>query len=71
MTNLRSYLPVRGSSLQSFLRREDGAVTVDWVVLTAAIVLLGVAAGFTVTAGVPHLANSISSTMVDMEVGDG
>ena len=30
--------------LKNFLRNEDGAVTVDWVVLTAAIVALAVAA---------------------------
>ncbi len=28
--------------LKNFVRNEDGAVTVDWVVLTAGIVLLGV-----------------------------
>lgn len=26
--------------IQKFIRREDGAVTVDWVVLTAAVVVL-------------------------------
>ena len=30
-------------SLPSFLRREEGAVTVDWVVLTAAIMGLSLA----------------------------
>ena len=30
--------------LKIFLRREDGAVTVDWVVLTAAVVGLAIAA---------------------------
>ena len=29
--------------LYNFLKNEDGAVTVDWVVLTAAIVGLGIA----------------------------
>ncbi len=29
--------------MQKFLRSEDGAVTVDWVVLTAAIIGLGLA----------------------------
>ncbi len=31
------------SAIKQFLRDEDGAVTVDWVVLTAGIVLFGVA----------------------------
>ena len=44
-----------------FLRDDDGAVTVDWVVLTAAIVLMGIAAGFTVTSTVPDLASDIGS----------
>lgn len=29
-------------SVRGFLRKEDGAVTVDWVVLTAAIAILGI-----------------------------
>eukprot|EP00237_Pycnococcus_provasolii_P006599 CAMPEP_0206122598 /NCGR_PEP_ID=MMETSP1472-20131121/2220_1 /ASSEMBLY_ACC=CAM_ASM_001108 /TAXON_ID=41880 /ORGANISM="Pycnococcus provasolii, Strain RCC251" /LENGTH=34 /DNA_ID= /DNA_START= /DNA_END= /DNA_ORIENTATION= len=29
--------------IQNFLKDEDGAVTVDWVVLTAAVVGLGIA----------------------------
>lgn len=33
---------------KSFLRSEDGAVTVDWVVLTAAIVSLAVVAIFAI-----------------------
>ncbi|SFM89757.1 hypothetical protein FGG78_01385 [Thioclava sp. BHET1] len=31
--------------MRSFGRAEDGAVTVDWVVLTAAVVSLGMLAG--------------------------
>jgi len=37
--------------LTLFLKSEDGAVTVDWVVLTAAIVGLGVAVISTVSEG--------------------
>ncbi|MCB1335895.1 MAG: hypothetical protein KDK10_00010 [Maritimibacter sp.] len=51
-----------------FLASEDGAVTVDWVVLTAAIVLMGVAAGFLVTSSVPELANKIDDTLQSMTV---
>lgn len=32
--------------LRRFRQHEDGAITVDWVVLTAACVALGLAAGF-------------------------
>lgn len=33
--------------MRNFWRPEDGAVTVDWVVLTAALVGLGIAVRFT------------------------
>ena len=46
-----------------FVCQDDGAVTVDWVVLTAAIVLLGVAAGFIVTSAVPEVANKIDTVL--------
>ena len=51
-----------------FLRNECGAVTVDWVVLTAAIVLLGVAAGFYVGTGSTELAGKIDDTIDVMTV---
>lgn len=54
--------------LSAFARNEDGAVTVDWVALTAGIVFLGMAAGFTVSSSVPHIADNISSTMSAMTV---
>ncbi len=34
--------------MKNFWRPEDGAVTVDWVVLTAALVGLGLAVRFTI-----------------------
>ncbi|WP_089235328.1 pilus assembly protein [Tropicimonas sediminicola] len=42
---------------------EDGAVTVDWVVLTAAVVGLGLAAQAVITAGVADLSGDISSQL--------
>lgn len=44
-----------------FRRDEDGAVTVDWIVLTAAVVGLSVAAVGVVQDGVNNLAQSIST----------
>lgn len=35
-------------SIMFFLNSEDGAVTVDWVVLTAGVVVLGVGIALTV-----------------------
>jgi hypothetical protein len=42
-----------------FLRAEDGAVTVDWVVLTAALVGLGLAVAGTVSNGLADLSGDI------------
>ncbi|MDR9393544.1 Flp family type IVb pilin [Roseovarius sp. SYSU LYC5161] len=54
--------------IKNFRKDEDGAVTVDWVVLTAAIVGLGVAGVATVEGGVNTLASSISSGVADETV---
>ncbi len=54
---------------KKFAKDEDGAVTVDWVVLTAAVVGLGVAGVTTVSGGVGELAESISDGVADAEVG--
>ena len=51
--------------LFDFIKNEDGAVTVDWVVLTAAIVGLGVVVITSVGVGVEQLSENIST-----EVGD-
>ena len=47
---------------------EEGAVTVDWVVLTAAIVGLGVAVMSTVRGGTTGLATSISNGLGSISV---
>ncbi|MEM1234451.1 MAG: hypothetical protein AAGH70_10015 [Pseudomonadota bacterium] len=51
-----------------FRRDEDGAVTVDWVVLTAAIVGLGIAILATVSGGVGDLADAIDSELSTMTI---
>lgn len=48
---------------KTFRNDEDGAVTVDWVVLTAAIVGLGIAVLASVSGGVTSLAGKISSNL--------
>lgn len=53
----------------NFVRDEDGAVTVDWVVLTAAIVGLGIAVLTSVSSGTTSLADKISSNLAAKEVG--
>ena len=46
---------------KNFKNDEDGAVTVDWVVLTAAIVALGLAVGGTVSDGANTLATEVAA----------
>jgi len=52
----------------AFLSEESGAVTVDWVVLTAAIVGLGIAVMTSVGNGTTSLANKISSHMANQSL---
>jgi len=49
--------------IKNFRRDEDGAVTVDWVVLTAAIVCLGIAVLTSVGNGTTALSSKISSNL--------
>ena len=54
--------------VKRFKNDEDGAVTVDWVVLTAAIVGLGIAVLTSVSGGTTSLADKISSGLSAMTV---
>lgn len=49
--------------IKTFAKSESGAVTVDWVVLTAAIVGLGLAVMAVVSGGVEDLSGDISSAL--------
>lgn len=49
--------------IKNFRRDEDGAVTVDWVVLTAAIVVLGLVVGQAVSTGATDLANDVGADL--------
>ncbi|MCR9112245.1 MAG: hypothetical protein NXH84_03175 [Rhodobacteraceae bacterium] len=57
--------------LKAFAKKEDGAVTVDWVVLTAAVVGLGVAGVGTIQNGVDNLAQAISTGVSTKSVDNG
>ena len=50
-------------SLNSFLSNESGAVTVDWVVLTAALVGLGLAVISVVSGGLENLSGDIKTQL--------
>ncbi|MEM6480926.1 MAG: hypothetical protein AAF922_10200 [Pseudomonadota bacterium] len=57
--------------LSKFKSSEDGAVTVDWVVLTAATVGLGVTAITTISGGTNELGSTVSQAVADADVGVG
>jgi len=52
-----------GATARRFRAAEDGAVTADWVVITAAVVGLAVAAFMTVSGGVMDVADEIAHVM--------
>jgi len=52
--------------IKNFRRDEDGAVTVDFVVLTAAIVGLGIAVMTSVGSGTTALGDTISGDLATM-----
>lgn len=55
--------------LNTFKNDESGAVTVDWVVLTAAIVGLGIVVMTTVGGGIETLSSNISDELSSTVVG--
>lgn len=54
--------------LQFFRRDEDGAVTVDWVVLTAALVGLAVAVIAIIAAGATDHSNSVGAQLSNQTI---
>lgn len=57
------------SLIRNFRESEDGAVTVDWVVLTALIVGLAVAAFAGIEGGVSGLTASLMAFLQNITVG--
>lgn len=57
--------------IKKFHQDESGAVTVDWVVLTAAVVGLGIAVLSTVKGGVDALGSKISTELANSVTVDG
>lgn len=58
-----------GTRTKSFLSDDAGAVTVDWVVLTAAIVALAGGAALVALPGISQLANNIGETTGELQIG--
>lgn len=57
--------------LAKFLNDEDGAVTVDWVVLTAAVVGLGMLVLYPIAFSTTSSTQLISDDIADISVGYG
>jgi Flp pilus assembly pilin Flp len=55
--------------ISTFFQDEDGAVTVDFVVLTAAICLLGFVVVTTFSGSAIALGNDIENSMLNMNAG--
>lgn len=56
--------------IENFRNDESGAVTVDWVVLTAAIVGLGIAVVASVSTGVETVATAIEDSLDSATIAD-
>jgi len=56
------------ANIKNFAADESGAVTVDWVVLTAAIVGLGIAVVASVRGGVNNVAEQIGGSMTGVTI---
>jgi len=57
------------NNLKSFMHDEAGAVTVDWVVLTGAVVGLGIVVMDTVGAGIENLGQKIVDDLNNRNAG--
>ncbi len=51
------------NTLKNFIHSEDGAVTVDWVVLTAAIIGLGLVVLTLIASGATDVSSSVGANL--------
>ncbi|WP_299043086.1 hypothetical protein [uncultured Tateyamaria sp.] len=56
--------------IKNFRNDEDGAVTVDWVVLTAAVVGLAIAAYTSIESGATGLTDATDTFLTGQTVGE-
>ena len=59
---------MKADAMQRFIYDEDGAATVDWVVLTAAIALLGLTVQINMGTATKHVADKISTSIASTDV---
>lgn len=55
--------------MRNFVKDESGVVTIDWVILAAAIVALGFSVMMAITPGTVGLSDKISGAMETGEAG--
>ncbi len=53
--------------LKNFAKDTDGNTTIDWIVLTAALVTLGLSVGVSISASANGVADNINTAMVAIE----
>ena len=56
------------TAVKTFLKADNGVVSVDWIVLTACVAGLAAMAGHTALSGVEGLGTQISTDMEDTDV---
>lgn len=56
------------TKLTTFLKSEDGAVTVDWMLLTAALLTLGIVVGYAVSHGAETMAENTGNELGTAQV---
>ncbi len=59
---------IQQNKMTTFVSNDSGAVTVDWVVLTAGLVGLGLAVSAVVSGGVGDLSSDVGSQLSDQEI---
>ncbi len=57
--------------IKNFRKDEDGAVTVDWVVLTAAVIGLGTVAYTQISQGATGLASDVNTALSSATISTG
>ena len=57
-------------SVLNFLKSEDGAVTVDWVVLTASIIGLGILVVATIAGGATDVSTGVGANLSAGQVAE-
>jgi Flp pilus assembly pilin Flp len=57
--------------LNAFVKDEDGAVSIDWVVLTAAIVAMGVAAGSSIRSTSTAVSGNVDTYAQSIDIATG